>query len=130
MRRTGMLECSACAIALYFDAKNPQGCVDLTSVARALSFNRGVSFDARYVDQYIPVDSTLPPEAVPALHYRDMAVRARFWASRQATYGMMRWAVANERLRTEFTSQNLKKLDGATTDAGVGCIGKHDELIN
>jgi len=79
MRRAGMLECSACAIAQWFDGASAAGCVDLLSVAQGLKVSAGaVSFSEAYVDQYVAAGMRRP-EALPARRYRNI-VAGWTWA--------------------------------------------------
>jgi hypothetical protein len=71
--------CMLCEHTQWFDASSPDGCLFFMSVVDGLSFTSTTRFDKAYVDQYKPVGSTRRPEAVPALHYRNLVSDGNSW---------------------------------------------------
>lgn len=72
-------KCTECNHTQYFEKTSAQGCLYLMSVADGLTFTGGVLFNRAYVDQYKPAGSTRAPEAVPALHYRNLMPDGTKW---------------------------------------------------
>lgn len=79
MRRKGQTSCTVCEHTQWFDASSTAGCVYFMSVADGLSFSGTTRFDKAYVDEYRPAGSTRLPEAVPALHYRNLVSDSNAW---------------------------------------------------
>lgn len=79
MRREGQITCALCEHTQWFNPLSPSGCLYFMSVADGISFAGGTRFDKTYVDQYKPIDSSRPPQEVPALHYRNLVTDGNSW---------------------------------------------------
>lgn len=75
----GDSKCTECSHTQYFDKTSAEGCLYFMSVADGVTFTDGVRFNREYVDQYKPPGSTRAPEAIPALHYRNLMSAGSSW---------------------------------------------------